>query len=64
MIIDRVAEKGAQEAKVLNDKIDALLDLEKQCLQLAREMFEFEKLKLQVHYHCICAMSLHNWSLL
>ena len=49
---------------MLNDKIDTLLGLEKQHLQLAREMFEFEKMKNQVGYHCNCAISLHIWSLL
>lgn len=48
VIIDKVSEKTTEQTNKLMAKIDSLLELERQKLQLAREMFEFEQNKSKV----------------
>ena len=53
VIIDKVAQKGAEETKVLHDKLDHMLSLEEECVKLQREMLELEKKCLEVHLHLL-----------
>ena len=42
VIIDKVSEKTTEQTNKLMAKIDSLLELKRQRLPLAREMFKFE----------------------
>ena len=48
VIIEKVSEKSTQQTNKLMGKIDSLLELKRQRLQLATEMFKFEQNKSKV----------------
>ena len=50
-IIDKLAKQGADESKILNDKLDHLLTLEEERLKIQKEMIELERKKLEVHIY-------------
>ena len=53
VIINKVAQKGAEETKVLHNKLDHLLSLEEEHVKLQREMLELEKKHLEINLHLI-----------
>ena len=51
-IIDKLAKQGADESKILNDKLDLLLTLEEERLKIQKEIIELErKNKIEVHIY-------------
>ena len=49
--IDKLAKQGADESKILNDKLDHLLTLEEERLKIQNEMIELERKKIEVYIY-------------
>ena len=50
-ITDKLTKQGADESKILNDKLDCLLTLEEERLKIQKKMIELERKKPEVHFY-------------